>query len=77
MATYVRCGALFTGNENGERKQQTLVIDDAGRLSHVGATDTAPKPGKGDSVLDYGELFVMPGLHDVHTHLAYGNAKTE
>lgn len=77
MATYVRCGALFTGSENSERKNQTLAIDDAGRLTYVGATDAAPKPGKGDSVLDYSELFVMPGLHDVHTHLAYGNAKTE
>ena len=36
-----------------------------------------PTPGRGDSVLDYGDLFVMPGLQDVHTHLAYGNAKTE
>ena len=26
-------------------------------------------------VLDYSNLFVMPGLQDVHTHLAYGNAK--
>ncbi len=28
-------------------------------------------------MLDYSGLFVMPGLIDVHTHLAYGNAKTE
>ena len=30
-----------------------------------------------DTVLDYANLFVMPGLIDVHTHLAYGNAKSE
>jgi imidazolonepropionase-like amidohydrolase len=77
MTTYVRCGELFTGAEDGERKSQTLAIDDAGRLTYVGATDAAPIPGRGDSVLDYGEYFVMPGLQDVHTHLAYGNAKTE
>jgi imidazolonepropionase-like amidohydrolase len=77
MATYVRCGELFTGAEDSERKDQTLAIDDAGRLTYVGATGTAPIPGRGDSVLDYGEYFVMPGLQDVHTHLAYGNAKTE
>ena len=63
MATYVRCGALFTGVEDSERKNQTLAIDDAGRLTYVGATDAAPMPGRGDSVLDYGEFFVMPGLH--------------
>ena len=77
MTTYVRCGELFTGAEDGERKSQTLAIDDAGRLTYVGATDAAPIPGRGDSVLDYSEYFVMPGLRDVHTHLAYGNAKTE
>ena len=77
MTTYVRCAELFTGAEDGERKSQTLAIDDAGRLTYVGATDAAPIPGRGDSVLDYGKLFVMPGLIDVHTHLAYGNAKSE
>jgi imidazolonepropionase-like amidohydrolase len=77
MATHVRCGTLFTGSEELERKNQSLVVDDSGRLSYVGPADAAPKPGKGDSAVDYGEFFVMPGLQDVHTHLAYGNAKTE
>jgi imidazolonepropionase-like amidohydrolase len=77
MTTYVRCGSLFTGNDDDERKKQTLAFDVAGRLTYVGATEAAPKADKTDSVLDYGEFFVMPGLHDVHTHLAYGNAKTE
>jgi imidazolonepropionase-like amidohydrolase len=76
MTTHVHCGTLFTGAEDSERRNQTLVVD-AGRLTYVGPADAAPKLGKGDSVLDYGELFVMPGLQDVHTHLAYGNAKTE
>jgi len=77
MATHVRCGGLFTGNEDAERSNQTLIVDDAGRIAYVGPAGGAPRPGQADSVLDYGELFVMPGLHDVHTHLAYGNAKTE
>jgi imidazolonepropionase-like amidohydrolase len=77
MATHVRCGTLFTGNEDGERVRQTLIADGTGRLAYVGPTDTAPHAADGDEILDYGELFVMPGLHDVHTHLAYGNAKTE
>lgn len=77
MATHVRCGALFTGGEDGACENQTLVFDGEGRLSYVGATDGAPKAARGDGVLDYSGLFVMPGLHDVHTHLAYGNAKTE
>jgi imidazolonepropionase-like amidohydrolase len=76
MATHVRCGTLFTGTEDEARTTQTLVID-AGRLTYVGPTAGGPPAAKGDGVLDYGAFFVMPGLQDVHTHLAYGNAKTE
>ncbi len=77
MAIHVRCGTLFTGNEDIAHKSQTVIADDAGRITHVGPSATAPRTEKGDKVLDYSDLFVMPGLHDVHTHLAYGNAKTE
>ncbi len=77
MAIHVKCGTLFTGNEDVERSRQTLVVDARGRLAYVGPTDSAPLAAEGDEVLDYADLFVMPGLHDVHTHLAYGNAKTE
>lgn len=77
MATHVSCGTLFTGNEDAGRSRQTLIVDARGRLAYVGPTDAAPPAGDGDAILDYGDLFVMPGLHDVHTHLAYGNAKTE
>ncbi len=44
MTTYVRCGALFTGNEDAQRSNQTLAIDEAGRLAWVGATEAAPAP---------------------------------
>ena len=73
MITHVRCGALFTGNEDAERRDQTVAIE-SGRITYAGPTEKAPKA---DTVLDYSEFFVMPGLQDVHTHLAYGNAKTE
>mgnify|MGYP006171816781 CR=1 FL=1 len=77
MPTHVRCGRLFTGTEDLARADQTLIVEADGRLSFVGPTDAAPPPGRGEALLDYGALFVMPGLQDVHTHLAYGNAKTE
>src|SRR5690348_11756631 len=77
MKTIVRCGSLFTGREDEARSGEVLVFDEEGRLTHVGAEAAAPRPGKGDRLIDHSGSFVMPGLIDVHTHLAYGNAKCE
>jgi imidazolonepropionase-like amidohydrolase len=77
MKTFVRCGQLFTGREDEAHKGAVLVYDAAGVLDYVGAEATAPRCGHADRVLYYSRCFVMPGLIDVHTHLAYGNAKTE
>lgn len=77
MKTFVRCGELFTGTEDEAQKDATLVFDGTGRILYAGAADGAPKRGKGDAAIDHSGQFVMPGLIDVHTHLAYGNAKTE
>ena len=77
MTTHVRCGTLFTSRDDKAKAKQTLVYDARGALSYVGPTADAPKPAAGDEVLDYSGQFVMPGLIDVHVHLAYGNAKSE
>ena len=76
MTTHLRCGTLFTGLDEEARRDHTIVID-GDTIAHVGPTGEAPAPGPGDTVVDHGERFVMPGLIDVHTHLSYGNAKTE
>ncbi|HET6305723.1 MAG TPA: amidohydrolase family protein [Rhodopila sp.] len=77
MTTHVRCGTLFTGDATPVLGAATLGFDDNGQIAFVGATAEAPTVGVHDTVLDYSGLFVMPGLIDVHTHLAYGNAKSE
>jgi len=77
MNTFVRCGSLFTAREDEAHKDELLVYDGAGRIVYVGPEAKAPRRAKGDQALDYSGLFVMPGLIDVHTHLAYGNAKCE
>ncbi|HXP30355.1 MAG TPA: amidohydrolase family protein [Stellaceae bacterium] len=77
MRTYVRCGSLFTGVEDAPRHEASLVFDEGGVLAYVGPSAAAPGAAPGDRVLDYGKFFVMPGLIDVHVHLAYGNAKSE
>jgi imidazolonepropionase-like amidohydrolase len=77
MTTHVRCGTLFAGNETPTRTDATIGVSDDGRIAFVSPTAEAPPVGVHDTVLDYSNLFVMPGLNDVHTHLAYGNAKSE
>src|SRR5579885_796320 len=77
MTTHVRCGTLFTAGDDNAKPKQTLIYDARGVLSFVGPTAEAPKPAADDPVIDYSGQFVMPGLIDVHVHLAYGNAKSE
>ena len=77
MKTFVRCGQLFTGREDDARVEEILVYDERGTLDYVGPEKGSPRRVRNDRVLDYSGCFVMPGLIDVHTHLAYGNAKSE
>src|ERR1700757_4078072 len=77
MRTFVRCGRLFTGREDDARADEILVFDDDGVLDYVGPEAGSPRRARSDRTLDYSGCFVMPGLIDVHTHLAYGNAKSE
>src|SRR3954471_561834 len=77
MKIFVRCGTLFTGAEDETRRGEVLVIGDDGRLAFVGPEQAAPQRAADDKLIDHSAGFVMPGLIDVHTHLAYGNAKCE
>src|SRR5690348_13667128 len=77
MNTFVRCGSLFIGREDEAQAGGVLVFDRDGRLSYAGPEAGAPRRAKSDRLIDHSGHFVMPGLIDVHTHLAYGNAKSE
>src|ERR1043166_9770480 len=77
MNTFVRCGSLFTGREDEAQPGGVVGLDDAGRVVYAGPEAGAPRRGKSDRLIDHSGHFVMPGLIDVHTHLAYGNAKSE
>src|SRR5580704_5041396 len=77
MNTFVRCGSLFTGHEDEAQQGGALVFDAEGQLLYAGAEAGAPRRARGDRLIDHSGCFVMPGLIDVHTHLAYGNAKSE
>ncbi len=75
-ALHLHCQTLFTATDLTTRQQQTLVVEN-GLLTYVGPRANAPAPAAGDQVVDAGDHFVMPGLVDVHTHLAFGNAQSE
>jgi imidazolonepropionase-like amidohydrolase len=76
MRTFVRCGRLFTGLSDTPLADHTVVID-AGRVTAVMPIAAAPLPAPGDTVLDHSKRFVMPGLIDIHTHISYGDAKSQ
>ncbi len=76
MRKHIRCGRLFTGLSDKAERDQTIVINDE-RIDYVGPTAGAPKAAPGEQVIDHSKHFVLPGLIDVHVHLAYGNCKTE
>ena len=76
MKTILLCGQLFSGSESAPRKEQALVIE-GDRITHVGPLAALPPLSAGENVIDYRRYFVMPGLSDLHTHLSYGNARSE
>ena len=73
---FIHCQSLFTGLEDDVRRNQTLVVEN-GLFTFVGAPEDAPPRQPGDIDIQAGEHFVMPGLVDVHTHLIFGNARSE
>ena len=74
--THIRCKTLFTGLDEAAQENHTPVIRD-GLAESVQPHADAPAPSSEDTVTDAGDHFVMPGLVDVHTHLVFGNAKSE
>jgi imidazolonepropionase-like amidohydrolase len=76
MKTHLRCGMLFTGASSTALEDQTVLFE-GDAITRVVPTAAAPQLEPGDALVDRSKHFVMPGLIDVHTHLAYGNAKTE
>ena len=76
MSTVIKCGTLFTGGEDTTRSDQIIRVEN-GAIHSIGSSAESSPITADDTVLDYSNAFVMPGLIDTHVHLSYGNAKTE
>ena len=76
MKTLIQCGLLFTGHADVAAENQT-VIAEGGRVTAIVPTASAPPAGPSDTVIDHSRRFVMPGLIDIHTHISYGDAKSQ
>jgi imidazolonepropionase-like amidohydrolase len=64
QTTYVRAARLFDGNADTVRSSAVVVID-AGKIVRI--DDAAPANA---TVVDLGDVTLMPGLIDAHTHIA-------
>src|SRR6516225_861972 len=72
---HVRCGRLFQGTDEKVLENHTIVAED-GIVTCIAPTKDVAKLVDAKEY-DFSRNFVIPGLCDYHTHLAYGNAKTE
>lgn len=65
--TLIHAGRLIDAASNSVKSEMTIVIA-KGKIVTVQKGYTAPGPG--DTVIDLKEKTVMPGLMDMHTHMA-------
>lgn len=73
--THIRCGRLYTGVGSEILDNVTVVVKN-NVIDAVLPSGNVPADANA-TILDYSKNFVIPGMIDVHTHMAYGNAKTE
>src|SRR5690242_2066400 len=75
MTIRIDCGRLFTGLDDQVRENCSILVD-GDAIADILPRGAAREVAAAERI-DLGDCFVMPGLVDVHTHLAYGNAKSE
>lgn len=69
MQTFLTNGRLVDGAGAPAVEPATVVIADSS-LAYCGPADQAPQPANGDRVIDLQGKTLLPGLFNVHVHLA-------
>lgn len=69
MQTFLTNARVIDGSGAPAVENATVVINGS-ELKYVGAASAAPQPEQNDRVVDLGGKTVMPGLFNVHVHLA-------
>lgn len=68
MPTAYINGNVYTVSKT-QPKAEAFIVDDDGFFQKVGSNDEIKKAGSGLKVVDLKGQFVMPGMHDAHSHL--------
>jgi imidazolonepropionase-like amidohydrolase len=53
------------------------MVIEGNRIVQIAHHESLPQANDSDQIINYSNYFVMPGLSDAHTHLSYGNARSE
>lgn len=69
MKTVMYCGTLFDGTTGQTAKNQVIVIEE-NKITEI-LEKSQYQPEADDKIIDCSDQFVMPGLIDMHVHLAF------
>lgn len=62
---------LMTGDGKSVLENRAVLTGADGKIKKIGAKETIMKEFPGEEYKDYGDATLLPGLFDMHVHLAY------
>ena len=72
----IRANTIITGDGKTVLKNGGVRVKE-GRIAAVGMADDLARENPADEIVDYGEATILPGLIDMHLHLAYWDSRKD